>query len=232
MMDAMRPPRVLVFSSALALAAAVAAGLSALNAREDPAAAGREVVQRFVVVLTFGALGLFIARESQIPGSLFLASQEWTVALRDILNWGFLPGLVLGVVNYLFFFAYRYSPYLAPQFQAITGVYDSFIISLVTGLTEEVIYRLFILSSLLFSFRRLYEKLTSVWPSTAAIIPVALALVLSSLLFAMRHSYDNFTAAFVGGMLLGWIYVRSGIESAIAGHFAANFLFYSASYLS
>jgi len=33
-------------------------------------------------------------------------------------------------------------------------------------------------------------------------------------------------------MLLGLIYIQSGIESAIAAHFCANFLFFSASYLS
>jgi membrane protease YdiL (CAAX protease family) len=57
-------------------------------------------------------------------------------------------------------------------------------------------------------------------------------LVLSSLLFALTHNYYGFTAAFFAGMLLGWIYLRGGIESAIAAHFSANFLFYSAAYLS
>jgi membrane protease YdiL (CAAX protease family) len=57
-------------------------------------------------------------------------------------------------------------------------------------------------------------------------------LVISSLLFAMVHNIYGFTAAFFGGVLLGIIYLRSGIESAIAAHFCANFLFFSASYLS
>jgi membrane protease YdiL (CAAX protease family) len=64
-----------------------------------------------------------------------------------------------------------------------------------------------------------------------AILPVALGLVLSSLLFAMGHGIYAFTAAFFGGMLLGLIYLKSGIESAIAAHFIANFLFFSASYI-
>jgi membrane protease YdiL (CAAX protease family) len=65
-----------------------------------------------------------------------------------------------------------------------------------------------------------------------AILPKALSVVISSLLFAMAHSIWGFTAAFFGGMLLGLIYIESGIESAIAAHFCANFLFFSASYLS
>jgi len=63
--------------------------------------------------------------------------------------------------------------------------------------------------------------------------PGALALVLSSLLFAQAHrSPYSFTAAFFGGMLLGPIYMKAGIESAVAAHFAADFLFFYASYLS
>jgi len=47
----------------------------------------------------------------------------------------------------------------------------------------------------------------------------------------MVHNVYGFTAAFFGGMLLGLIYIQSGIESAIAAHFCANFFFFSASYL-
>jgi membrane protease YdiL (CAAX protease family) len=97
---------------------------------------------------------------------------------------------------------------------------------------EEVLFRLFILSCFLFSFRQLYARLAPVWPSLVAILPKALSVVLSSLLFAMLHTVYGFTAAFFGGMLLGLIYIHSGIESAIAAHFSANFLFFSAVYLS
>jgi membrane protease YdiL (CAAX protease family) len=49
--------------------------------------------------------------------------------------------------------------------------------------------------------------------------------------FGLAHGDYGFTAAFFGGMILGWIYLRSGVESSIAAHFAANFLFFTASYL-
>ena len=103
--------------------------------------------------------------------------------------------------------------------------------SLNSGLGEEVICRLFILSCFLFSFRNLYSRLKPVWPSVVSILPVALALVISSLLFAMIHDFYAFTAAFFGGMILGVIYLKSGIEGAIAAHFIADFVFFSAAYL-
>jgi hypothetical protein len=232
MMDGMRLQRIVRFSALLALITALATGLSVINGTDNASSAGWAIISRFVVVLMFGGLGLMVAHESHLRGSVLMTSEEWPATLRDILNWGILPGLVLGIINYFFFFAYRYSPFVAPRFRNIHSFYDSFILSLDSGLAEEVVFRLFFLSCLLFSFRHLYARLRPVWPSLVSVLPIVLALVSSSLLFALEHNLSSFTAAFFGGMLLGWIYLRSGIESAIAAHFAANFLFFSASYLS
>lgn len=231
-MGCMQLQTIVSFSVTLALLTAVATGLSIMNARSTEASATWTMISRFVVVLVFGGFGLAVARESQIRGSLFVTSEEWSMTLRDLLNYGVFPGIILGLINYLFFFDYRYNPAVTPRIRDMQSVYDSFIISLESGLAEEVIFRLFILSCLLFSFRHLYSRLKPMWPAAVAIIPVALSLVLSSLLFAMVHNFYGFTAAFFGGMLLGLIYLKSGIESAIAAHFCANFLFFSASYLS
>lgn len=232
MMVGMRLQKIMVITVVLALLTAVAAGLSVLNVRNSGASPTWTMISRFVVVLVFGTFGLAVARESQIRGSLFIGFEEWSLTLRDIVNCGVLPGLVLGLINYFFFFPYRYSQQVAPAIRDIKSLYDSFVISLNTGMLEEVLFRLFILSCFLFSFRQLYARLAPLWPGVVAILPKALAVVLSSLLFAMLHTIYGFTAAFFGGMLLGLIYIHSGIESAIAAHFSANFLFFSASYLS
>jgi CAAX prenyl protease-like protein len=220
MMGGMRLQKIMGITVVLALLTAVAAGLSAVPTWT--------IITRFIVVLVFGTFGLAVARESQLQGSLFIGFEEWSLTLRDIVNYGFLPGLVLGLINYFFFFPYRYSSSVVVPRTA----YDSFVVSLNTGVLEEVLFRLFILSCFLFSFRYLYSRIAALWPGVVAILPKALAVVLSSLLFAMAHNIYGFTAAFFGGMLLGLIYMQSGIESAIAAHFSANFLFFSASYLS
>jgi glucose uptake protein GlcU len=149
-----------------------------------------------------------------------------------VMNWGVLPGAVLGLVNYLFFFTYRYSPIVTPRIRNIDDAYDSLLVSLDAAFTEEVIYRLFVISTLLFMFDHLYRNLKHVWPALVALVPRAMAMVLSALAFAIVHDLYGFTAAFLAGIILGFIYLRSGIESAIAAHFVANFLFFSASYLS
>jgi hypothetical protein len=232
-MVGMRLQKIMGIAVVLALLTALAAGLSVLNSRS--AAVGSPtwvMISRFVVVLVFGSFGLAVARESQLQGSLFIGFEDWSLTLRDIINYGVLPGLVLGLINYFFFFTYRYSPLVVPRIRNMHSIYDSFLVSLDSGMAEEIVYRLFILSCFLFSFRHLYARLAKLWPGVVAILPKALSVVLSSLLFAMVHNIYGFTAAFFGGILLGLIYIQSGIESAIAAHFFANFLFFSASYLS
>jgi hypothetical protein len=231
-MVSMRLRKFVAFSVALAFCTAIVAGLSAMNSMSSTTPPGWLMVERFVVVLVFGAFGLMVAHECQLKGSLFVATEEWSFTIRDLITYGILPGLVLGLINYFFFFEYRYMPHVMPRIREISNVYDSFIISLESGMAEEVVFRLFILSCLIFSFRHLYAKIKPLWPGAVNILPMILSLVLSSLLFGMVHNVYGFTAAFFGGMFLGTIYLKSGIESAIAAHFCANFLFFSAAYLS
>ena len=232
MMVSMRLQKIMAVTVVLALLTAMAAGLSVWNTQNSAASPTWTMISRFVVILVFGTFGLAVARESQLQGSLLINVEEWSLTIRDIINYGVLPGLVLGLINYFFFFTYRYSPLVVTRIRDMKSIYDSFLISLDSGMAEEIVYRLFILSCFLFSFRHLYSRLAPLWPGTVAILPKALSIVLSSLLFAMVHNIYGFTAAFFGGILLGLIYIQSGIESAIAAHFCANFLFFSASYLS
>jgi len=227
----MRLQRILGFSAALALATAVVAGLSAIHMDDDPGAAGWRMMTRFVVVQVYGFFGLFMARDSGIEGSLLIGPKDWADGVRGIVNWGILPGLVIGVINYLFFFAYRYSPFVLPRIREMKNGYDAFILSLESSLTEESVYRLFIMSSMLYLFHRLYSKLKTKSPAGVKALPTTLALILSSMVFGIAHGKAGFTAAFFGGLVLGWIYLKSGIESSIAAHFSANFLFFTASYL-
>src|SRR6516164_9682528 len=232
MMVGMRLQKIMGITVVLALLTAVAAGLSVLNSHESGISPTWVMISRFVEAFLLVGLGLPVARESHLQGSLFAGFEDWSLTVRDIINYGVLPGLVLGLINYFFFFTYRYNPLVASRIRDMKSIYDSFIISLDSGMAEEIVYRLFILSCFLFSFRHLYSRIAPLWPGVVGILPKALSVVLSSLLFAMVHNVYGFTAAFFGGILLGLIYIQSGIESAIAAHFCANFLFFSASYLS
>ncbi len=146
----MRLPKILSFSVMLALLTSVAAGLSVLNSNGSDASTAWTMISRFIAVLFYGVFGLSVARASQLKGSLIVSSEEWTMPMRDFINFGVLPGAVLGLINYLFFFNYRESPAAVPQVRGMKSIYDSFILSLDTGFLEETIFRLFILSWLVF----------------------------------------------------------------------------------
>lgn len=209
---------------ALAVLSAVVAGLSTGEAWT--------IIERFVVTFVFGALGLFMAESSRIKGSRIVASDDTAATIKDVIVVGLLPGLLLGLVNYFFFFSYRYSPYVLPRIRNIGSVYDAFILSTEIALTEEIIYRLFFLSCILYTAKYLYGRRAPDGPFRSSTAPLAVALVGSSLIFAFAHrSPYSFAAAFLGGIVLGVIYLRKGVEPSIAAHFAANFLFFSASYL-
>src|SRR5215510_7896077 len=145
-MVGMRLQKIMGITVVLALLTAVAAGLSVLSAGNSVTSPTWTIISRFIVVLVFGSFGLAVARESQLQGSLFIGSEDWSLTFRDIVNYGVLPGLVLGLINYFFFFTYRYSPLVASRIRDMRSIYDSFIISLDSGMAEEVVYRLFILS--------------------------------------------------------------------------------------
>ena len=231
MMVAMSPKTLFGFCAVLAILAAGTAALSELNQASGSTSVIWIMISRFVVVMAFGTFGLYAAQGSNLRGSVAATAEDAQSAFQDMINWGILPGLVLGVLNYLFFFRYRYSPFVAPRIRDMENFYDAFLLSLDSGLIEEAFFRLFVLSSMLFMFQHLYQKIKTIWPTLVFVLPRAMALVLSSLLFALAHNIYGFTAAFCGGLILGFIYLGGGIESSIAAHFAANFLFYTMSYV-
>src|SRR5439155_12066309 len=167
----MRLEKIMAIAVVLAALTAVAAGLSVLNARNSMVSPAWTMISRFIVVLVFGSFGLAVARESQLRGSLFINVEEWSLTVRDIVNYGVLPGFVLGLINYFFFFTYRYSPLVASRIRGMKSIYASFIISLGSGMAEEIVYRLFIHSCFLFSFRHLYSRIAPLLPGVVALLP-------------------------------------------------------------
>ena len=95
-MEGVRLQKIMGITVVLALLTAVAAGLSVLNGRNAVASPTWTMISRFVVVLVFGSFGLAVARESQLQGSVFIGFEDWSLTVRDIVNYGVLPGLVLG----------------------------------------------------------------------------------------------------------------------------------------
>ena len=213
-----------IVAIALAAICAAAVGLSSGGAWA--------IIERFVVILVFGGLGLFMAESSRLKGSLVVSANSPTSIVPDILMFGVLLGTILGLINYYFFFGYRYSPFVLPRIRNLGSVYESFLLSLEIGVTEEVIYRLFFLSCILYTAKYLQRRW---WPNTGTafkVTPISVALMASALIFTFAHrSPFSFPAAFLGGLVLGLIFISKGVETAITAHVAADFLFFTVSYI-
>src|ERR1700757_2524307 len=123
MMVSMRLQKIMAVTVVLALLTAMAAGLDVLNTRNSVVSPTWIMISRFVVVLVFGSFGLAVARESQLQGSVFIGVEEWSLTVRDIINYGVLPGLVLGLINYFFFFTYRYDALVASRIRDMKRIY-------------------------------------------------------------------------------------------------------------
>ena len=231
MMVTMTPKAVFLFCAPLACTSAGLAVLAETNSQTGASNLLWIMIARLAEVMLLAVFGMFAAQGSNMRGSVIMTAKGWRPRVQDILNYGVLPGFVLGFLNYLFFFYERYSPLVNERIREMDRVYDVLLVSLDTAVFEEVIYRLFVMSCLVFLFRHLYRGLRHVQPKLDSVLPPTMGIVLSSLGFAIAHSVAGFTAAFAGGIILGFIYFRSGVESAIAAHFAANFLFFGAAYL-
>jgi hypothetical protein len=232
MMAGMTPAPALIFCATLASIGTGSAVLTEFNTGRSAIAAPFEIITRFLALLALSVCGLYAARDSGLRGSLFLTAEDRGTGIRDLMVYGVLPGFVLGVVNYLLFFGFRYSPLVQAEVRNISSLYDAALVSLNAAVGEEVLFRLFTVSALLYFLRQMYRQIARVWPLLSTMLPVVLALVLSSLLFAIAHNIAGFTAGFSGGLVLGVIFLKGGAEAAMAAHFVANLLFYSASYLS
>src|SRR5437016_13682469 len=115
MMVSMRLQKIMAVAVVLALLTAMAAGLSVMNTRNSVASPTWTMISRFVVILVFGTFGLAVARESQLQGSLLINVEEWRLAVRDSINYGVLPGLVLGLIHDVFFVTHQHLRVLAAR---------------------------------------------------------------------------------------------------------------------
>jgi hypothetical protein len=114
------------------------------------------------------------------------------------------------------------------------GPLDLFLRSLSAALTEEIFFRLGLMTLFAWILRSIVTKSESREPS------LSIANLLAALLFAAAHlpghvSAETATAGLVmgilifncvGGMIMGWLYARYGLLSAILAHFVGDVVGY------
>jgi membrane protease YdiL (CAAX protease family) len=179
------------------------------------------------------ALGLAAARrldrgapmlDGEVPAPLAARRLGLALAIGAVAGAVVLAVLVYGLIPF--------EPALATRLHARAGAppWLPWALAFEASILEELLLRLFLLSSLAWALAR-------GWRSRAVSPPAAwIAIALSALAFGAIHlpswlAVTSPTAMlvssvlalnFAAGMVLGWVYWRWGIESAVVAHFAAD----------
>jgi membrane protease YdiL (CAAX protease family) len=109
------------------------------------------------------------------------------------------------------------------RMDGVLPLWQRFVMSFTAGVLEEIIFRLFVVSLMVWLLARVMPRNAAIWT----------AIIIAALLFGAAHLerwMDRGPAAiaavmFVNGiaaLILGIVYVKWGIESAMITHFAAD----------
>ncbi|MBI5030060.1 MAG: CPBP family intramembrane metalloprotease [Chloroflexi bacterium] len=190
-------------------------------------------------------LGLFLANRIGLGAPIlegFFARQRVREQIRSII----LPSVILGVVAALIIIAldvFLFSPALKAELGVLAGeqgaqsiakpaAWQGFFASFYGGINEEVLLRLFLLTSLAWLGK--FVSHTAEGRPTLAVLWIAN--ILTAILFGLGHLPVTamvipltplvITRAIVlnglAGLAFGYLYWRRGIESAMLSHFSAD----------
>lgn len=206
--------------------------------RFRPEAAVRVALVWLAVFGIIVSFSVWVARRLGLPHLLFLAPLSGGHRWRRFVAWGVVPGLAISLVNALLYRVAGGAGPLPWWSEGVDGHLDVVVVSATAAAQEETLYRLFAVSFLVAMgmrfrgwrprFRILGEE--SVDPPAVPGWMIAGAVVVAAILFGLRHP-DGEIRATLFGLLLGWIFLRAGWESAVTAHFLGNYLLFASIYL-
>jgi membrane protease YdiL (CAAX protease family) len=218
-------------SVGLGLLSAVVLAASEINLFREQPLSLYDFLQNFSVYSACTLMALIFGEKSSLKVFLLARQKSWYQKLALISGYGGLTGLAMGFAYHRSFVAYRFSPRVPFRIRHMKTWYDNFILSLSAAITEELVFRLLLLSAFLYLFSWLFRSITTLNPRISQSIPFLFSIILSSLLFGAIHGVYGFLFAFVAGIVLCLVFLRAGLESAILAHFVTNVVFFDLTYL-
>lgn len=193
------------------------------------------IVEALLFLAPASALGVWVGKQvdlgPRLLNELVLRMPSGWQNLRKDLPPTVFIGMTVGVVGY-------FSQNEIPRSALLPGLenpstFEVLLRSLSAALTEEILFRLGLMTFFVWTIRAIVKRSAFHIPS------LWIGNLLAALLFAVAHLPQltfqthglNLLIPFMmvsssAGMIMGWLYMRYGLISAIIGHFLVDFVVY------
>lgn len=218
-------------TGALTIAASLSHSLSDMNLDHSSTFPWIDFLRHVYRYAACAFLGWVFARKLGIQPMLLVRPTSWRFKTRILLFFGFGLGGVMGLIYYDLFRDYRFSGRVPGYLVEMEDHYDNFILSLRAAVTEELIFRFFLLTAFYYILKRLFHSLINRGNYLIRYVPLCAAFLLSGVLFGFAHGTFGFWTALVAGMILGGIFWWAGFETAVVTHFTVDYVFFSLTYV-
>lgn len=190
-----------------------------------------ELLENLSLYTSCCLLALIFAEKTSLESFLIRRETSWPKKGLLLVCFGLIPGGVMGITYSRLFTNYRFSRRVPFRIRVMANHYDTFLLSLRAGVTEELVFRFLLFTAFFYILKRMFHPLIEQGFGMTRWIPFLFSLLLSSLLFGVAHGTYGFMIAFLAGIGLGIVYFKAGLESAILAHFLADFFFFNMTYL-
>src|SRR5687768_7839992 len=203
-----------------------------------PVLALLSLLQSTVLLAIATSLGLFFAKKvgfkfpvlEQVLSGKSNAIQ-WKDLLRLPIVLGILTAIIIFFVDWLFKLA---GVVIDDKYITEIPIWQRFLAAFYGGIGEEILLRLFLVSMLVFVFGKIIRSEAPLSRSGL----VWSAIVITSIIFGLGHlpatsAVIELTPLVIAravalngiaGLVLGWLYWKRGLESAIVAHFTADLM--------
>lgn len=219
------------YAAILGLLASFSQCLSDLNLQKGQAWPWWEFLRLFFLYAPCAFLGAVFALKTGLEPFLANRPSAWLGKGRQLMIFGVIPGAAIGLSFYRMFAHFRFSPRIPLYLREMDSFYDSFVLSLRAAVTEEVVFRFFLLTAFYYILTRMLQPLRDRGWTRLGWLAVLGSILLSAWLFGLIHGSFGFTTAFLAGVVFGGIFWRAGFESALVAHFVADFIFFNLTYV-
>ena len=162
----------------------------------------------------------------------WLEGKEVGNYFKSILGISVELGVLAGVLIILFSFIFTSASSILQGAELTVPVWKSFLASFYGGIGEEILFRLFVMTVIVWIFYKI-KKTPEGKPTT---VGIWLAIIITAILFGVGHlpitgSIITITPMVIaraivlngiGAIIFGWLYWKKGLESAMISHFSAD----------